>query len=361
MGAIGTVGIVGLGAAGGFALAGLRGIPGARCAVGVDLRGTTAMSASELEGRVSDQLDALERVAPLDLVILSTPTPDHPKTAVTILCGAHPPARLWIDKPMAATRDGHTQIRSAPGGSGVRVLFHTAFAPEVLWATERVVPWRDRHGRIVKVVCDFNDPYAETAEVRAAVLADSWSDSGINALSVVARFVRLDRLVEVMGTRPLHVRANFAMHDGQLEGHALIRTTWTPSSSRKTTALCFEDGTTITLDHQDTTVTASDPYGRTLEVHRLGRRSLSDRYATMFASYATEDTLLFSTKVEDTLHGQLHAVTEELERTSAKNPPRSACRPTSARRPPCDARSPARCHHPGDEAGHTAHYGEPHE
>jgi hypothetical protein len=216
---------------------------------------------------------------------------------------------------MAATRDGYAQIRTAPGGSGVRVLFHTAFAPEVLWATERVVRWRDQHGQIVKVVCDFNDPYAGAAEVRAAVLTDSWSDSGINALSVITRFVHLDRLVEAVGTRPLRVRASFAMHDGQLEGQALIRTTWTPSRSRKTTALHFEDGTAITLDHQYATVTVSDPGGRTSDVHRLGRRPLSDRYVTMFASYATEDALLFSTKIEDALHGQLHAVTEELERT----------------------------------------------
>jgi hypothetical protein len=131
---------------------------------------------------------------------------------------------------MAATRDGHTQIRKAPGRSGVRVLFHTAFAPEVLWATERVVRWRGQHSPIVKVVCDFNDPETGAAEVRATVLADSWSDSGINAFSVVA-----------------------------------------------------------TLDHQYTKVTTSDPCGRTSDVHSLGRRTLSDRYATMFASYATED------------------------------------------------------------------------
>jgi hypothetical protein len=84
MGAIGTVGIVGLSALTALRSRG-RGIPGTRCVVGVDLRGTTVMSAGELEGRGSVQLDVLERVAPLDLVILSTPTPDHPKTAVTIL------------------------------------------------------------------------------------------------------------------------------------------------------------------------------------------------------------------------------------------------------------------------------------
>lgn len=313
MGAISTVGIVGLGAAGGFALAGLHGIPSARCVVGVDPLGRRAAAATQLEGLVSDQLGALERVAPLDLVILSTPTPNHPETAVTILRGAHPPAQLWVDKPMAATREDYTQIRSAPGGSGVRVLLHTAFAPEVLWATERVVRWRRQHGRIVKVVCDFNDPYSGMAEAHAAVLADSWSDSGINALSVVARFVHLDRLIEAIGTRPLHVHAKFTMQDGEPEGQTLITTTWTPSSARKTTALHFEDGTVITLDHQYATVTVSDRSGQSSDLRCFGRRSLSDRYAAMFASYAKEDTLLFSTEVEDALHGHLHTVTEQLE------------------------------------------------
>jgi predicted dehydrogenase len=313
LGAIGKVGIVGLGAAGGFALAGLRGIPKARCVVGVDLLGTSAPAAGTLEGRVSDQLAALARAAPLDLVILATPTPDHAETALAVLRDTHPPARLWIEKPMTATRDGHTQIRSAPGGAQVRVLLHTAFAPEVLWATERVAGWRHRHGRIVKVSCDFNDPYAGMAKARAAVLGDSWSDSGINALSVAARFVRLGHFVKSSGVRPLHVHANFTMHDGDFEGHTLIRTAWTPSSARKTTALHFHDGTVIILDHQDATVTMSDRGGQISRLCRFGRRPLGDRYVVMFESYATENALLFSTAVEDDLHDYLHAVTEQLE------------------------------------------------
>ncbi len=315
VGGIGTVGIVGLGAAGGFALSGLRGIPGARCVVGVDVRGTRATSAGKLEGCVSDQLKVLERIAPLDLVILSTPTPDHPKTAVDILCGAHPPTRLWVEKPMAATRDGHAQIRKAPGGPGVRLLLHAAFAPEVLWAIERVVRWRDRHGQIVEVVSDFNDPYAGVAEARTAVLADSWSDSGINALSVIARFVSIGRLIETTGTRPLQVRATFEMHDDALEGRVLIKTTWGSSSAWKTTTLHFEDCTFVTLDHQHATVTVSDPGRKYPDFRRLGKSALGDRYAVMFAAYATEGALLFSTEVEDALHGHLHAVTDELEST----------------------------------------------
>ncbi len=329
MGAIAAVGIVGLGTAGGFALTGLRGVAAARCVVGVDLLGTAATSASRLEGRVSDQLGALERAAPLDLVIVSTSTPDHPETAVAILCGAHPPARLWIDKPMAATRDGHAQIRKAPGGPGVRVLLHMAFAAEVLWATEHVARWRDLHGRIAKIVCDFNDPYADVAQVRAAALADSWSDSGINALSVIARLAHLDHLIEAMGTRPLHTCASFAMHDGELEGQCLIKTAWTPSNARKTTTLHFEDGTAVTLDHQYATVTVADRCGRTLDVQRLGRRPLGNRYAAMFASYATEDSLPFSTEAEDSLHGHLHAVTEELERASCARLGRLTPRPAT--------------------------------
>lgn len=51
MDAIDTVGIVGLGVAGGFALAGLHGIPSARCVVGVDRRGAEAAATRQLEGK----------------------------------------------------------------------------------------------------------------------------------------------------------------------------------------------------------------------------------------------------------------------------------------------------------------------
>jgi phage baseplate assembly protein gpV len=89
----------------------------------------------------------------------------------------------------------------------------------------------------------------------------------------------------------------------------MITATWTPSNTRKTTTVCFENGTATTLDHQYATVTVSDPHGRTSDVHRLGRSSLGDRYAAMCASYAAKDSLLFSTAVENSLHGHLHAVT----------------------------------------------------
>jgi predicted dehydrogenase len=310
--AIQRVAVVGLGAAGGFAISGLRGLPGARCVAGVDPRGRDAPAAADIGEQVSADIRILDRVAPLDLVVLATPTPHHAATAAEILEGSRQPARLWIEKPLAATRAGHAQIRRARDGDAAQVLLHTAYAPEVLWAVERVASWEGRHGPIVEIACDFDDPYADVVAERAVALGDCWSDSGINALSVIARFVRIDRLVEAAGTLPLDARAVFAGRDDAQRVRVTITTTWTAGSSDKTTVLRFADEIAIVLDHGAATAQVVDSSGATLESHRLGRRPLGERYSPMFASYAAEDRLTFSGEVQDMLHAHLYAAAEQL-------------------------------------------------
>jgi predicted dehydrogenase len=312
MRAIHRVAVVGLGAAGGFAISGLRGLPGARCVAGVDPRGRRAPAAADIHEQVSADVRILDRVAPLDLVVLATPTPHHATTAAEILDRLQPPARLWIEKPLAATRTGHAQIRRARDGDAAQVLLHTAYAPEVLWAVERAASWGGRHGPIVEIACDFDDPYADVVDDRTMALGDCWSDSGINALSVIARFVRVDRLVEAVGTLPLDARAAFDATDGPQRVRVTITTRWTSSSSGKTTVLHFADETAIVLDHSSAAAQIVDSSGATLEMHRLGRRPLGERYSAMFASYAAEDPLTFSREVQDMLHAHLYAAAEQL-------------------------------------------------
>jgi hypothetical protein len=161
------------------------------------------------------------------------------------------------------------------------------------------------------VACDFNDPYAEVVENRMLALGDCWADSGINALSVVARFVTVDRLVGATGTLPLCVRAVFSGHDGAQPVRVSIAATWTSSSSAKTTTLTFADKTTIVLNHSTATAQITDSSAAPL-VHRFGHRPLGERYGAMFASYAADDPLKFSRDTQDALHAHLYAAAEQL-------------------------------------------------
>ena len=132
----------------------------------------------------ADLGDAL--VAGADLVVVATPTASH-----AAVVGA---VRAWdedvpilLEKPAADRRDDADRVLSAT--PAVEVIFHTAFGPEVLWATGFYASETSRLGDVVAFKAWFGGPYADDLENRTESLANSWLDSGINALSVIGRFV----------------------------------------------------------------------------------------------------------------------------------------------------------------------------
>jgi hypothetical protein len=153
---------------------------------------------------------------------------------------------------------------------------------------------------VVSFESRFRDPKPDLAAA-ALVLGSSWVDSGINAMSVLARFVQLESLVAFQGDvesgcGELRFRSGDSVAVGRIE------TTWTAEHVVKVTQLALADGTIVTLDHLSQTA-------------RLGEQTLFEaptttspeltRYAAMVARYLADDAVVFDRDLMLRLHALL--------------------------------------------------------
>ena len=132
------------------------------------------------------------------------------------------------------------------------IAFHDSFAKEVRWFINNYQHQLYKAlGPITGFGCGFYDPYILEGKLqeKAKSLGSSWLDSGINALSVIAKLV--ESLV-VIEKRHVHIpfypvgdiqsSVDFAFSiDGKDDsaGRGLIETNWCLGYSRKITNLYF--------------------------------------------------------------------------------------------------------------------------
>jgi predicted dehydrogenase len=185
-----------------------------------------------------------------DLIVLATPTPTHADLAVEAL--TRTTARVLVEKPLV--HDPQALDRLAALGDGVlgrvAVAHHFAFSPEVRWAATQI----DAHpewGPVTAVTTAFHDPYLLLGEKAFASYVSSWTDSGINQLSMLTRFVDLLALTgrhEDERGASAWCTARFG-HRGET-GTARLRTSWLTTSSSKETVLTLgRAGVEVWIDH----------------------------------------------------------------------------------------------------------------
>lgn len=312
---MGSVAVIGLGRAGTFAVEAMRSVAGDMTCVGVDPRSDAAEAAPLLGAAVHRDLAGLQHDGNIRLAIVATPTGRHVETISTLLAQRPPGlAAVWSEKPLATRPAELAECLAVVRAQGIelRTLLHTAFAPEVLWGAERLPELTESHGPAVATESTFLDPYEDDLERASSVLGSPWLDSGINALSVLERFIDIERVVEVTNRAPLHCEARFSFSREQ--GLATIRTTWTVASREKTTTIRFRDGARLDLAHHDASARIISPSGETVEARQFGSDRLAVRYATMFASYLGRDDKTLTPDVERRLD-LLSATVAELEGT----------------------------------------------
>ncbi|GGP65184.1 Gfo/Idh/MocA family protein [Saccharothrix coeruleofusca] len=182
-----------------------------------------------------------------DLIVIATPTDTHAELAELALTRSG--ARLLVEKPLVHDLALLERLRAlAP--ERVFTAHHFAFSPEVRWAAEQL----RRHpewGPVTRITSAFHDPYAVLGERAFASYASSWTDSGVNQLSMIARFVELEALTSLReddggatswGTARYRSRGR--------TGTARLRTSWLAGSSSKETVLVLaESGVELWLDH----------------------------------------------------------------------------------------------------------------
>src|SRR3984957_17130288 len=244
--------LVGVGAIGGTHARALEAVPSAEVGAGGDVDRSRRLVFRGLDRPVYPGVPEAAEACEPDLVVIATPTGTH--AAVCEQAARwFPEARLLVEKPAAAPRVDARPILSQIGGrQPVDVAYHTSFAPEVSWGQRAVEARRPSIGDLVAAEMFFADPYYDDFERATATLGNSWLDSGINALSVLARFatiVKRESLRPIGNERQSMFEARFACHDGGRPAQALLVTSWHAADGAKTTRLRYASGIEVLMDH----------------------------------------------------------------------------------------------------------------
>jgi predicted dehydrogenase len=249
--------LVGLGAIGQTHARALEATPPADVIAGVDVDQSKSL---EFRGRSRPVYRGVREASAAcdpDLVVIATPTGTH-AAVCDHAARWFPKARLLVEKPAAATLGDARRMLSGSGRRRpVDVAYHTSFAPEVGWGVRALDALRPGLGGLVSAELFFADPYYDDFERATATLGNSWLDSGINALSVLARFatiVRRESLRSIGTERQSIFEARLACHDdgsgdGGRPAQALLVTSWHAADGAKTTRLRYASGVELLMDH----------------------------------------------------------------------------------------------------------------
>ncbi|MGP3999396.1 Gfo/Idh/MocA family protein [Streptomyces sp. 8N706] len=236
--------------------------------------------------------DALEAHHP-DLVVIATPTDTHAGLAAQALTQSS--ARVLVEKPLVHDLDSLARLRSLEGTADVRgrvcVAHHFAFSPEVRWAAEQIADHPD-WGPVTGITSAFHDPYVLRGEQAFASYISSWMDSGVNQLSMLARFVELMALTSVRHMDDgASAWCTVAYRSRGTVGTARLRTSWLTGSSSKETLLTFgRSGVEIWIDHTAMTGFAARG-GRLLATHGHDGRTPRKvaHYRPLYASLLSDE------------------------------------------------------------------------
>ncbi|MEU1421252.1 Gfo/Idh/MocA family oxidoreductase [Kitasatospora sp. NPDC005751] len=195
--------------------------------------------------------EALEAHQP-DLVVLATPTETHAELARQALVRST--ARVLVEKPLVHDLASLARLRTLEESVDLRsrlfTAHHFAFSPEVDWAAE-LVHGRPDWGPVTEITSAFYDPYVLKGAEAFASYTSSWTDSGVNQLSMLTRFVDLIVLSSGQQTddgASAWCTAEYRSRD--VPGTARLRSSWLTGSSSKESSLTFgHSGVEIWIDH----------------------------------------------------------------------------------------------------------------
>lgn len=232
---------------------------------------------------------------PSDYLLVSVPNQDHFKVAEAALLNG---VSVVVEKPPTETVDEFLKLQELASEHNLllHTAFHASFAAELVWYVKARKEELSSLGPLTGIRCGFFDPYIENGVLvpHASSLGGSWIDSGINALSVVARLVpefsieatRLTHLPQfecsqVQGS----VDFSFPIHGSKGQGQGLIETNWALRINHKSTDLFFgTTGSRLCLDHTDQTAQLLEPSGdlRTLCDFSADCRRMTAHYLGVF-------------------------------------------------------------------------------
>lgn len=245
-----TVGIVGLGMIASVHVQALEQIEEVELIGGADVGTGRTLIYKGRQLPVYTEIEELLDRSP-STVIVATPTPTHYEIYRRLADHGKPPRRVVIEKPMGTSLGQVDSLLGSNDGIDVIGLYHAAHAPEVLWAMDKAASWQEKYGSFSGYEASFADPYRNT-NADEHVYVNSWLDSGINALSVGYRFLRLiavDQLT-TLDERGSTFAASVRFLDEGTERAGTIRTSWDVAVPAKQSILGLGEQAHLYLDHQ---------------------------------------------------------------------------------------------------------------
>jgi hypothetical protein len=329
------VAIVGIGHVARYQIDAIRHLPGQVELVGIyDGDGAARV---EIPCRFHRSLDELIETSPADVVVVSTNNSDHFGTASRLINAGR---AVMVEKPVCENRDDLRRLQKLARGQGLffHAAFHAAFGLDLLWWMEQRANLSRRYGAVTHFDMGFYDPYIDReGAVRkgAKGLGGSWYDSGINALSVLARIAD-PASIEVESANmfaspyvPCEQINGAARFNCLVDGFPCpgeINTDWSLGLDRKMTILSYE-GSTVFLDHSLERAVIWDGRDKP-EIVSLqnGLPRLTNHYVGVFADLndafaRREDNSAVSTQLHELLF-----VAVEQKNAGRQNPVRSLLR-----------------------------------
>ena len=299
--------VVGLGAAGLEHVKALEEFPQVTLIAGIDTDPSRTLTFRRRRVTVYPVIsDAFNNELDPNIVIVATPTPAHAQVCDEV-AKYFPEANILIEKPAAdSLGDAQWIIEEIGEKQAITVAYHMAFSPEVDWGLEQVRMRADHLGRPVAIESLQADPYQPELASAEARLGTSWIDSGINALSVIERFVNV---VKRTSLRPIG-QASKSKFEGIFvcEAHheeltAIVLTSWHSTASARTTRVRYSSGAELVMDHAAVT-------GYLLEDGMLSADFGSDgivprreaHYKAMYKSWLVDGDETFSNATSLRLH-----------------------------------------------------------
>ena len=299
--------IVGVGIAGAVHARVLQHFPGVAVVAGIDpsvrdltFRGTKVPVYSSLFDMTADS-----ELQP-DIVVVATPTPAHAQACgeVAEYFGR---ASIIVEKPAAGNLEDARRIVCGIGGKQpVAVAYHMAFSPVVEWGVTETARRAEQLGTPVAIEAWAADPYQSDLASARERLTDSWTDSGINALSVIERFVKpvaRTSLRQFGAAGESVFEATFRCQADGTQLPATIMTSWYTTERSRWTRIRYSSGAELVLDlHAVTGYIRED--GRTSAMY--GSDGTTPRreahYRGLYTSWLGRRNQIFSADTSMRLH-----------------------------------------------------------
>lgn len=256
-----------------------------------------------------------------DTVVVATPNRTHNSIARDVLAAGY---HVIVEKPAANSLEELDALGrlAAQRARHVYYAFHAASAYEVDALVAHLAEHRERYGPLTAFHSRFYDPYIDDQGrlvPHAKSLDECWSDSGVNALSVLDRLYPVDRLRPAFrrqsgradlppGVLSASAGFHFPVTTSDSAGFGVIDTAWDQGLNYKATTFFFsQTGWRLEADHSAQRVTAWGPQGETVELARFDGDRLLNHYLGLFADYRDRARLdaTMNGAAARRVHGQL--------------------------------------------------------